>query len=190
MTSPEQPAAPGDDAPDVLEQLNALLARTNDKVTTLKAMEKELDQLVQLPPVGAAVATFDEHGLLASLEIDPAQRALLDAPGLVHDINLAIVRAERPTASMPAREDSDPQAAASLIESIFAGLTSGLSSEPVVYSNDLGTVTVTTMWGEILSVNCAPSWISAASAPAIAEEIVRVANLALRADDPMKRRSS
>jgi hypothetical protein len=171
---------------DILAELTKLTERATQRVEKLKAHEAEMVALIPVAEASATTAVFDAQGLLASLVIDEQLGQGLDAVALVRDINIAISKAARPLPSTAS--DAVPEELPGLFGQIFSGLMSGADPEPVLFSNDLGTVTVTTMWGELLSVECASSWVTGATGESIAAEVLRVCNLALHADDPLRRR--
>lgn len=188
MDATENFAKPADPPVDMLAELAALRDNANTRLERVKEREVALAAIIPVHENGAVSATFDEQGLLVSLTIDAQLRTGLDAAALQRDISIAIANADRPTSTPSLPAATDATATAGFITSILAGLTSGLNQEPVVYSNDLATVTVTSMWGELFSVECAPSWLSASTDASISDEVVRVVNLALRADDPLNKR--
>jgi hypothetical protein len=176
---------------ELVDSLAELKQRTEARLEGMKLAQAEIDALIQLPAEGSVTAAFDELGFVRSLEIDPNRQKGIDPALLVRDINIALARAPRPTPQAPSGEPGAVQDSVSaMMSSVMESLLSGASLTPHVYSNDLGTVSVTTLMGEIQSVECAASWIQASSDSSIAEEVQRVANLAALADDPFERRKA
>ena len=72
-----------------------------------------------------------------------------------------------------------------LFGQIFAMAGGDSIGDPTTFSNDLGTVTITMVTGSIFSVECSDVWISASSDTSIANEIIRAAEEAVKANDPL-----
>jgi hypothetical protein len=177
--------------PSVLDNLNSLRDRADQQLVDLAAVQAEISTLVELPEAGAVTAEFDERGLLRTLTIDPERPRALDDSSLERDINIAFTRAERPSLQAPTDQTPESEDAVSaLVATVFQAVLSGAPAEPVSFTNDLSTVTVKSMWGELVSVELSPHWISAASDASISEEVLRVVNLALLQDDPLGRRKA
>jgi hypothetical protein len=177
--------------PSMLDTLTSLRDRADQQLVDLAAVQAEISTLVELPEAGAVTAEFDERGLLRTLAIDPARRVGLDGSSLERDMNIAFSRAERP--SLHAPTDQTPESAdavSALVATVFQAVLSGVLAEPVSFTNDLSTVTVTSMWGELVSVQISPHWVSASRDASISEEVLRVVNLALLQDDPLGRRKA
>jgi hypothetical protein len=175
----------------MLDTLTSLRDRADQQLVDLAAVQAEISTLVELPEAGAVTAEFDERGLLRALTIDPARRVGLDGSALERDMNIAFSRAERP--SLHAPTDSTPESAdavSALVATVFQAVLSGAPAEPVTFTNDLSTVAVRSMWGELVSVELSQHWVGAASDASISDEVIRVVNLALLHDDPLGRRKA
>jgi hypothetical protein len=65
----------------------------------------------------------------------------------------------------------------------MAAVETGGVPEPVSGTNDLKTVTVSGLFGDVVAIDCSPSFVLAATDETLADEIVRVArDAALRTD--------
>jgi hypothetical protein len=171
----------------LLAAAQSLQDKATASAAELTRLQAEIADLVKIPETGPVTVTFDDAGYMTSLEIDAEARASLDSRALVTEINFAISRASRPIPAPPAVSPESLENAAELFEQIFAMAGGDSVGEPVTYSNDLGTVTVTLVWGSVFSVECSDSWIGAASDSSISEEIVRTARSAVTASGPRGR---
>lgn len=177
--------------PTVLDTLLAMRGRADQQLVDLAAVQAEISTLVELPEAGSVVAEFDERGLLRTVVIDPERPPGSDASSLERDMNIAFSRAERPSPKAPTdRSQESADAVSTLVAHVFQAVLSGAPAEPVSFTNDLSTVTVKSMWGELVGVELSAQWVGAASYTSIAEEVVRVVNLALLLDDPLGRRKA
>jgi hypothetical protein len=194
-TPPAEPTQPVDPAVshadnELVQRLSALQTKTETFRVELESLQQELAELVELPEEGPVNATFDTTGRLASLEIDREGSADLEPSALIAEINYAIARASQNQASFGISLGNEASGTSTFLDQLLASATSGLSSEPKVTANDLSTVTVTTIAGSLVAIDCSEPWIRQSSPASIAEEIIRVTNVALEEDDPMGRRTS
>ncbi|MGV8885783.1 MAG: hypothetical protein ACOH1T_09395 [Microbacteriaceae bacterium] len=187
-------SSPNNQNNDLLRRLTALQAKTELFQEEIREAQIEIDALIALPAEGPVSASFDDRGVLVSLVIDKEGRDTIDAEQLIAEINYAVTRASQNPAPLfdPNADnlsDADVTAHASaLFDQLFTSATTGLSSEPAIFKNDLKTVTITSVWGSLVAIDCSPSWINAASSASIEQEIIRVATLAAEEDDPLGRR--
>jgi hypothetical protein len=105
---------------------------------------------------------------------------------LLSEINLAHARAVREIAARAQPRwatESDGASASDLlaapaIAQLLTSLTTGVLPTPREVRNDLGTVTVTSMLGIIVTIDCDLGWLGTARVAPIGDEIVRVARRA------------
>lgn len=174
---------------ELVQRLSALQTKTETFRVELEALQQELAEIVQLPEEGPVTATFDAAGRLATLVIDREASAELEPSALITEINFAISRASQNQASFGVSLGDEANGASTFLDQLLASATSGLSSEPHETKNDLSTVTVTTIAGSLVAIDCSEPWIKQTSPASIAEEIIRVTNTALEEDDPLGRRT-
>ena len=188
-TTPPTPPAPDD---ELLARLTALQTKSETYKVEIEALQKEIAELVDLPEEGPVTAAFDDRGSLVSLVIDREAAAELEPQQLITEINYALARASQHQAPFGG---SDPAGAlgdvdvSGFLEHLLASATSGVSSEPQVHQNDLRTVTVTTIAGSLVAIDCSEPFIRSTGVTSIAEEIIRVTAQALEQDDPLGRRT-
>lgn len=190
MSDPTAPTPPASDD-ELLTRLTALQSKSEIYQIEIEALQKEIAELVELPEEGPVTAAFNDNGSLVSLEID-REASTLEPQQLITEINYALARASQHQSPFgganPAGALGDVDVTG-FLENLLASTTSGFSSEPQVHQNDLRTVTVTTIAGSLVAIDCSESWIRSTGVSSIAEEIMRVTAQALEQDDPMGRRT-
>jgi hypothetical protein len=153
----------------------------------LKRENEEAMQRIRdlLPPLTSTVVTigFDAEGLMSTMEIDSAARAELPPGQLGNEINTALIAANGLLASVSPASiglavEDDPAGHARLMKDVVSLLESGQTLEPEIVSNDLKTVAVSAVFGSVVRIDCAESWLSSTPDAGISEEIVRVARIA------------
>ena len=170
-------------------ELEALAAEGKQLRAEAEALQKELAQLVSVGEHGAVTVTLDTFGRLVEMQIDAELREEATSAELVREINLAMMRSRNALATQIApRWPTDADALTDpVVNNVVDALRTGMLPEPEDISNDLGTVTVSAMWGTIVRISCDLGWIEAASEIAICDEIVRVARLATEQSDVLGR---
>lgn len=173
---------------DALKDEGAALQRAN------AATQRKLMDLLRVPEQTAIRVDFDELGLISEMEIDEQVKSELTPQQLGREINLAVLRASGsvvPTPSMPGGNSQDAPADLTSPDSILGQLmgilATGERPEPVEVPNDLGTVTIRALWGNLVEVTCTESWILSTPGHLIAEEIVRMGRIAARETDILRR---
>lgn len=159
------------------------LAREGEQLRA-KALEPapDLRELMGLPSAGAVTFTRDERGLIDGVTFEHIDGARPEPEALLVQLNLALFSG----ASVPRGLGNVVTESADLAPGILAFMAAvegAEEPEPVVVTNDLKTVTISALFGEVVAIDCSPSFLLAANDDTLAAEIVRVARDASIASD-------
>jgi hypothetical protein len=153
----------------------------------------DLRALMGLPPEVGVTISRDALGLINGVTFAHSEGRRGSAAELTTQLNLALYAGGAPgisnvmgaTGQTKLVDDSgelSPQ-----VQALMAALESGRALEPEMISNDLKTVTVGALNGEIVSIEVSPSFLESASDEALEQEIVRIARQAAIATDVLGR---
>jgi hypothetical protein len=178
---------------DIGAKLRELMTRGQTLKRENEAAMREVRE--SLPTIGSDVVSvsFDSDGLLAEVRIDSAMRTELEAQQLITEINSAIFSASgllaAPNSGPVSLDDAAKTSAfgVAFVDDLVSVLATGGAIDAERVSNDLGTVTVTALLGNVTSVDCSLPWLESTSDALIGEEIVRVARTAAQQTDILGR---
>ena len=185
MSEPMAGRGPQPPAADELRRMLDDLLLEGERLTA-RAQEPapRLRELLGLPADGAVTIRRDSQGLIGGIAFDWADGERPAHAELMQQLNLALFderAALGPSAMGPATSASGELAPE--LRAFMASVDAGGVPEPVAVTNDLSTVTVRAVLGEVVAIDCSPSFVRAASDETLAAEIVRVArDAALRTD--------
>lgn len=175
---------------DGLEELRAKGLKLQEES---RATQRKVFELLAIPEHGAVTAVFDSRGLLEGLQFDATLCDGLTSTQLVEQINIAIFRdggalvrqLDVPTVAV---SDDDPASVLSpVVAQLMNAFAAGELPEPVEFTNDFKTITVTAILGTISTVVCDSNWIATTPERLISEEIVIMARRAALDTDKLGR---
>lgn len=176
-----------------LRELEGLQAEGEKLQRAAQARQLEINELLGITEHGAVTVTFDEKGLMSSVEFDPELRKGLTPEKLLQEINSGIARASgmfgapAATTTVPGTDEDAAESASSMLDQLTKVLSSGSMPEAKEVVNDFKTVTVTALWGNITRVDCDLRWIGSTPDHLIAEEVVRISRIAALESDTFGR---
>jgi len=175
------------DQNDWVRELDDLRAQGEQLQRETRQSQQDMLAMLAIPEQGAVSIEFDGLGLMSALTIDQRTRAALTPEQVVQEINLALIRTSALFGSATATTAENN---AATLERVSRVVAAGTPPEPVPYSNDFRTVTVTALWGTVVGVACTTAWISSTPDALIADEIVRMARIAAIDTDVLGRFSN
>lgn len=177
-TQPASPAQFRGMLDDLLLEGERLKARAQQPAPDLRA-------LLGLPEVGTVTITRDQRGLIDDIVFGRVDGRRPAHEELMQQLNLALFAGSRTALGALGSErtvtgsgDIAPE-----LREFMAAVEAGGVPEPVSVTNDLKTVTVSALYGEVVAIDCSPSFVLAATDETLAEEIVRVAREAALGTD-------
>jgi DNA-binding protein YbaB len=170
---------------DWFAELEALQLDSRQLQSDSEELQRDLAGILTIGEHGAVTVVLDAQGLIADVAIDDELREEIEPFELVEEINLAIMRAvgsfgtrDQPRWATELDAPANAAAITPLIGQLLSTLSTGITAEPREFSSDMRNVTVTALFGAIVSVSCDLAWLAVASASSIGEEVVRMARLA------------
>lgn len=161
---------------DLLEEGERLKKRAQEPPPDLRA-------LLGMDATGGVTITRDATGLIDGISFSHVDGRRADGELLLQQLNLALFTGVRlPLRGRIVTEEGD---LAPALLTFMESVAGGELPEPVLFRNDLKTVTVGALNGEVVSIDCAASFLQAASDETLAAEIIRVAREAALATDTL-----
>ena len=158
----------------------------------------DLRELLGLPSDGKVTISRDELGLIEGVAFEAINGKRAAPEQLLTQLNLALYEGAIPglltmgaaapgfrlpdSASVDDSGELSPQ-----LRALMSSLESGEPPEPLRLTNDLKTVTVGAVNGDVVSIECAPSFLAAATDAVLEAEIVTVARRAAIESDLLGR---
>lgn len=186
-----QTAASGGDLKRMIADLLAEGERLQAKA---QQTPPDLLALMGLTSTSTVTITTDHLGLMNSISIIHPDDTRPEPAELLMQLNLALYRGEGPamlraipaTAAGQAFVSEDGDIAPELRD-FMQNVSTGSVPEPTLVTNDLKTVTIGALFGDVVSIDCSPPFLAAASDETLTDEIVRVARIAAVTTDVLGR---